>query len=133
MGLAGPAYQQAKAQFLDFLLSPGVRSWIAYTPADDLAALNVPTLALFGGKDFQVPAEMNASALRAFELSGEAVTGRATHQVIGGPGGVDGDIYRQLVVEAGVELAGARERPMTSIWRTNSRLSSLRLGANTIP
>ena len=64
MGLAGQAYQQAKSQFLDFLLSPGVRSWIEYNPAEDLAALNIPTLALFGGKDFQVPAEMNASALR---------------------------------------------------------------------
>lgn len=64
MGLAGPAYQQVKGQFLDFLLTPGMRSLVAYDPADDIAALNVPTLALYGGKDFQVPAEMNASALQ---------------------------------------------------------------------
>ena len=73
MGLAGGAYQQVKGQFLDFLLSPGVRSWVSYDPAADLAALNVPTLALFGGKDFQVPAEMNASALRA-ATEGKPVT-----------------------------------------------------------
>ncbi|WP_412070373.1 ABC transporter permease [Rubrivirga sp. IMCC43871] len=39
----------------------------------------------------------NTSALRAFELSGEAVTGRATHQVVGGPGGVDGGLVAELV------------------------------------
>ena len=44
----------------------------------------------------------NTSALRAFELSGEAVTGRATHQIIGGPGGVDGRLVAQARTEAGV-------------------------------
>ena len=73
MGLAGGAYQQVKAQFLDFLLTPGMRSLISYDPAEDIAALNVPTLALYGGKDFQVPAEMNASALRA-ATEGKPVT-----------------------------------------------------------
>ena len=73
MGLSGPAYQQVKAQFLDFLLQPGVRSWVAYDPAADLAAIDVPMLALFGGKDFQVPAEQNASALRAV-TEGKPVT-----------------------------------------------------------
>ncbi|GAB5536129.1 MAG: alpha/beta hydrolase [Rubricoccaceae bacterium] len=73
MGLAGPAYQQVKTQFLDFLLTPGMRSLISYNPAENIAALNVPTLALYGGKDFQVPAEMNASALRA-ATQGKPVT-----------------------------------------------------------
>ncbi|MEM0963183.1 MAG: ABC transporter permease [Bacteroidota bacterium] len=45
----------------------------------------------------------NASALRAFELSGEAVTGTATHQVVGGPGGVRGGLVAEIVTEAGVE------------------------------
>lgn len=44
----------------------------------------------------------NASALRAFELSGEAVTGRATHQIVAGPGGVDGGLVARLRAEAGV-------------------------------
>jgi putative ABC transport system permease protein len=47
----------------------------------------------------------NASARRAFTLSTEAVTGRATHQVVGGPGGLPDDAFRRLVVEAGVEWA----------------------------
>src|SRR5947209_8291745 len=47
----------------------------------------------------------NASARRAFTLSTEAVTGRATHQVVGGPGGLPDDAFRRLVVEAGIEQA----------------------------
>ena len=38
----------------------------------------------------------NASASRAFELSTEAVTGRATHQLTGGPDGLDEAIYTRL-------------------------------------
>lgn len=37
-----------------------------------------------------------ASVRRAFELSAEAITGRATHQVLGGPSGVDEATYGQL-------------------------------------
>src|SRR6185436_6636058 len=35
----------------------------------------------------------NTSALRAFRLYTEAVSGRATHQIVGGPSGVPEDIY----------------------------------------
>ncbi len=38
----------------------------------------------------------NASAARAFELSTEAVTGKATHQIAAGSNGLDEDIYVQL-------------------------------------
>jgi putative ABC transport system permease protein len=38
----------------------------------------------------------NASASRAFELSTEAVTGRATHQIADGPDGLDETIYTRL-------------------------------------
>lgn len=44
----------------------------------------------------------NESARRAFVLSGEAVAGRATHQIIGGPAGLPEELYRALRVEAGV-------------------------------
>jgi putative ABC transport system permease protein len=47
----------------------------------------------------------NASASRAFELSTTAVTGRATHRIIGGPGGLDEDVYRRLRTEVGFALA----------------------------
>lgn len=38
----------------------------------------------------------NASASRAFDLSTEAVAGRTTHQIIGGPEGLDESIYTRL-------------------------------------
>jgi putative ABC transport system permease protein len=47
----------------------------------------------------------NASATRAFALSTEAVTGRTTHQVLGGPEGLPDDAYRRLVLAAGIERA----------------------------
>jgi putative ABC transport system permease protein len=47
----------------------------------------------------------NESALRAFRLSADAVAGRATHQVVGGPGGLPEELYRTLRVEQGVRAA----------------------------
>ena len=53
----------------------------------------------------------NASARRAFSLSTETVTGRTTHQIVGGPGGLPDAIFRRLVVNAG--LAG--DLPMAPV------------------
>lgn len=47
----------------------------------------------------------NASAQKAFGLSTEAVTGRTTHQIVGGASGLDEDLFRRLVVEAGIRPA----------------------------
>lgn len=44
----------------------------------------------------------NGSASRAFTLSTEAVSGRATHQIIGGPTGVPEEVYSQLRRELGL-------------------------------
>ncbi len=44
----------------------------------------------------------NASALRAFALSSEAVTGRATHRIVGGPTGVPEELFVRLRLEHGV-------------------------------
>ena len=67
-----------------------------------LTALSVLGVAL--GVAVSVAVDLaNASALRAFEVSGEAVTGRATHQVVGGPGGVDGALVARLRTEGGVD------------------------------
>ena len=38
----------------------------------------------------------NASASRAFELSTESITGKATHQIPGGPLGLDDTVYTHL-------------------------------------
>jgi putative ABC transport system permease protein len=55
-----------------------------------------------------------ASASRAFTLSTAAVTGKATHQAVGGPGGLPDDAFRRLVVAAGVERAA----PVVEDWVT---------------
>ena len=47
----------------------------------------------------------NTSALRAFRLSTEAVSGRATHQIVGGPSGLPEDLYRRLRLDLGVRKA----------------------------
>ncbi|MFN8499576.1 MAG: FtsX-like permease family protein [Anaerolineae bacterium] len=47
----------------------------------------------------------NDSARRAFGLSTEAVAGKATHVIVGGPLGLDADIYRRLRVEQGMRDA----------------------------
>ena len=47
----------------------------------------------------------NGSARRGFERSTETVTGRATHQVLGGPSGVHQDLFRQIRVEAGLRTS----------------------------
>jgi putative ABC transport system permease protein len=46
----------------------------------------------------------NESARRAFGLATLAVTGRATHQIVGGPSGVPDDFYRVLKMELGARL-----------------------------
>jgi putative ABC transport system permease protein len=47
----------------------------------------------------------NGSARRAFELGTETVTGRATHQILGGPNGVDEGIYTALRRDLGYRLS----------------------------
>ncbi|MBC8161254.1 MAG: ABC transporter permease [Roseiflexaceae bacterium] len=47
----------------------------------------------------------NDSARRAFALSTETLTGRATHQIVGGPSGVDEALYRRLRLDLGVRQA----------------------------
>lgn len=44
----------------------------------------------------------NASSSRAFELSTISVTGRATHQIVGGPAGLSSDVYHAVRVDLGI-------------------------------
>lgn len=44
----------------------------------------------------------NASARRAFLLSVETLSGKASHEIVGGPGGVEEAVYRRLRVELGI-------------------------------
>ncbi len=43
----------------------------------------------------------NASAERAFRLSAAALAGRATHQIVGGPGGLAEEAYRRVRIAGG--------------------------------
>jgi putative ABC transport system permease protein len=47
----------------------------------------------------------NGSARRAFALSTDAVTGKTTHRIIGGPTGLDEALYRRIRAEAGFSPA----------------------------
>jgi putative ABC transport system permease protein len=47
----------------------------------------------------------NTSASRGFARSTEAVVGRATHRVLGGPSGVAQDVLRRIRVEAGLRTS----------------------------
>ena len=61
----------------------------------------------------------NASALRAFSLSSEAVAGRATHRIVAGPAGLPEELFVELRLHRGLRPAapvvagyvGLRERP----------------------
>ena len=64
----------------------------------------------------------NQSAKRSFALSTDAVAGRATHHIVGGPSGLPEDVYTKLRVESGivgallVEAAGAGPRHWFRSW-----------------
>jgi putative ABC transport system permease protein len=60
----------------------------------------------------------NASALRAFDLSTQAVAGRATHQITGGPLGLDEVLYARLRREGMVEAAA----PVISAYVSSPQL-----------
>ncbi|HEX3035410.1 MAG TPA: FtsX-like permease family protein [Thermodesulfobacteriota bacterium] len=45
----------------------------------------------------------NKSANRSFSLSSESLVGRATHQIIGGPSGIDENLYRRLRIELSIK------------------------------
>lgn len=63
----------------------------------------------------------NASASLAFDLSTEAVAGRATHQVVGGPQGLDQGVYTALR-RAGVAEEGVALAPVVSEYVTSPQL-----------
>lgn len=68
-GLPDAQRQTIAPQFAN----PWTRWFIAHDPTASLAALHVPVLAIYGGKDVQVPADQNAPALRAVLPSAEIV------------------------------------------------------------
>lgn len=53
--------------------APWFRWLVAHDPAPGLAQLTVPMLAVYGGKDLQVPADLNSEALAAIRPSAKVV------------------------------------------------------------
>lgn len=66
----------------------------------------------------------NGSASRAFALSTESVTGRATHQIVGGPGGLSSDVYTTIRLDLGIRLSAP---VVTEFVRATDNDQSLRL------
>ncbi|MGV9415099.1 alpha/beta hydrolase family protein [Nocardia sp. NPDC003693] len=60
-----PADQRATPQDIDAQLSPYFAALVAYDPAPALAGLRTPVLALFGGRDLQVPPAQSEPPMRA--------------------------------------------------------------------
>ena len=66
----------------------------------------------------------NGSASRAFALSSESVTGKATHQIVGGPNGFSSELYTRLRLELGIKASA----PVVSeLVRTSGSDQALRL------
>jgi pimeloyl-ACP methyl ester carboxylesterase len=65
-GASAPTAAQINVQVAQ-LLSPWFRGFVAYNPQPALREIQIPTLALFGGKDVQVPAISNMSAIEALQ------------------------------------------------------------------
>ena len=66
----------------------------------------------------------NGSASRAFALSTESITGRATHQIVGGPNGFDSGLYASLRIDLGLK----RSAPVISgLVRISASDRALRL------
>lgn len=63
--LSGEALESAVSAAVESNLTPWFRFFIRYDPGPALGGLAVPTLALFGGKDTQVDADQNQSAMEA--------------------------------------------------------------------
>ena len=64
----------------------------------------------------------NQSARRAFELSMETLTGRASHHIVGGPTGFDEALYTRLRVERGLRAAAPVVEGLVEVGGETMRL-----------
>ncbi len=62
----------------------------------------------------------NSGSSRAFDLSTEALAGRATHQIVGGPQGLDESVYTRLRVEGGLRNTA----PVISAYLSSPQLGN---------
>ena len=67
----------------------------------------------------------NASAARAFDLSASAVTGRATHSIVGSAGGVDESLYVNLRIDPQWYAAGVQSAPLVIAYTASPQLGNI--------
>ena len=67
----------------------------------------------------------NSSASRAFALSAEGITGRATHQLVGGPNGFDSALYAALRIDLGIKRSAPIISEFVRLPATDRRLRLL--------
>lgn len=86
------------------IVSPWYRWFVAHDPAPALAALEVPLLAVYGGKDLQVPSDLNAPVLARARPTAEIMVLPALNHLlqtaITGAPGEYGTIEETLAPEA---------------------------------
>jgi uncharacterized protein len=59
LGMDAAQLELYKKQQVQSLMLPWIQFFLRYNPGDDLKTVKCPVLAVYGGKDTQVPAEMN--------------------------------------------------------------------------
>ena len=74
----------------------------------------------------------STSARIALGLATEAVSGRATHHVVGGPLGLPDSVYRRLRVDAGIDSIAPIVEGVIRLEASDSPIASGRSGARTI-
>jgi putative ABC transport system permease protein len=63
----------------------------------------------------------NRSANQSFQLSTESLTGRATHRIVGGPSGLDENLYHQLKVKLGIRNIAPVVQDYVTVVQLNRR------------
>lgn len=63
----------------------------------------------------------NRSANQSFQISTESLIGRATHRIVGGPSGLDENLYYQLTVKLGLEKIAPIVQDYVRIVELNRR------------
>jgi putative ABC transport system permease protein len=63
----------------------------------------------------------NRSANRSFQISVESLAGRATHRIVGGPSGLDENLYSRLRVELGLQRVAPIVEDYVTVIELNRR------------
>jgi len=63
----------------------------------------------------------NRSANRSFQISAESLIGRATHRIVGGPSGLDENLYRRLRIELGLQKIAPAVEDYVTVTELNRR------------